>query len=835
MNKCFDKPWETSLEINTKLSLIGQHEFTDVMTRIAEVASQTKAKQTIYGRAAVIGSMGQITSDRLEGTIAANKTLFKGGASSWFTNEDGEIIFESSDGLSAMKLTGYGFCVANTKDEYGEWNWRTFGTGNGFSADELVTGFLSANVIEAGSITTDKVSSNFGEELDIASNRSIIMFATVDGERPAGALRTTDGYIEITAGKEASGQEPAVPAKIDIKSGGSLNLYGGGSVNIASSGKFLVDSTNFKIRENALDPSVNEVEVSGKITATSGKIAGFDIGSNQNIKYLYTGTSSMQSDADGIYLGTDGMNLGGKLKYWLYQEGAALDVKADSVTIGKYDDEQQQYVTSLVMDGYNNKIDLYGADIRLRATTSLTMQSGNTLNLLSGGNVVIGTVGQAIQSPFIIGATNTKAYIMQGKDSFDSNANGIYLGTDGINIGQSVGNYVKLTAAGGVEISGKITAASGQIGGWNIGENKLFYHEMVQDPDHPDDPEALIEDTTNYIALGVNPSSNYRIWAGSNVDSTAPFSVTKTGALKASRGSIGGWDLDDNMLYSGSGTNRITISSDPNSEYRLWAGAESAGSAKFWMKRTGEIKAISGKIGGWTINDGYLYGSKVGFKANTSADGNVAIWAGATYDNRGSASFRVTQGGALTATSASITGSISSSSISGGTIDGATITGGSLNIGNGACVINGSGQLTCNSVNLTGTINATGGTIGGWSVIGKNLLTAGHTFGLCGDKQNDGTTAIWIGSTLSANTPFRVTYDGTVYMKKLVCQNESGGTQTVDVTQINFKPATSVALSGATLGSKAHLYNTTYALYANIYLNNGKTYSNYYLGTYDFS
>ena len=91
--------------------------------------------------------------------------------------------------------------------------------------------------------------------------------------------------------------------------------------------------------------------------------------------------------------------------------------------------------------------------------------------------------------------------------------------------------------------------------------------------------------------------------------------------------------------------------------------------------------------------------------------------------------------------------------------------------------------------------------------VGKNLLTAGHTFGLCGDKVNDGTTAIWIGSTLSANTPFRVTYDGTVYMKKLVCQNESGGTQTVDVTQINFKPATSVALSGATLGSKAHLYN----------------------------
>lgn len=51
-------------------------------------------------------------------------------------------------------------------------------------------------------------------------------------------------------------------------------------------------------------------EFSGKITASSGEIGGFTIGS----RALYNGTSSYSSTAEGIYLGTDGINLGGSFK-----------------------------------------------------------------------------------------------------------------------------------------------------------------------------------------------------------------------------------------------------------------------------------------------------------------------------------------------------------------------------------------------------------------------------------------------------------------------------------------------------------------------------------------
>lgn len=54
--------------------------------------------------------------------------------------------FESS--TMALNLSGAGFRIANTKTAGGEWNWRTFGTGAGFVADEIVAGVLKAGTIQ---------------------------------------------------------------------------------------------------------------------------------------------------------------------------------------------------------------------------------------------------------------------------------------------------------------------------------------------------------------------------------------------------------------------------------------------------------------------------------------------------------------------------------------------------------------------------------------------------------------------------------------------------------------------------------------------------------------
>ena len=51
IKKCYDKPWLTSITVNTKLSTIEQHSFTDVMTHIADVASEMKGKMSKYDNA----------------------------------------------------------------------------------------------------------------------------------------------------------------------------------------------------------------------------------------------------------------------------------------------------------------------------------------------------------------------------------------------------------------------------------------------------------------------------------------------------------------------------------------------------------------------------------------------------------------------------------------------------------------------------------------------------------------------------------------------------------------------------------------------------------------
>lgn len=157
VKKCYDQPYKTSQEINTNLTTMNQHSFTDVLTNIANVASELKGKTSVFERAEYINPDGTVATDRLEGAIDASRLRIFGGNSTWYTDDIGNMIFVAADNSSAMTLTGNGFAIADSKNESGEWNWRTFGTGRGFTADEIVAGYLSADRIQANSISSAKL------------------------------------------------------------------------------------------------------------------------------------------------------------------------------------------------------------------------------------------------------------------------------------------------------------------------------------------------------------------------------------------------------------------------------------------------------------------------------------------------------------------------------------------------------------------------------------------------------------------------------------------------------------------------------------------------------
>lgn len=170
-------PWNDGVSITTDELNFTQHNFDNILSRITDMAELLEEAKNVYDRASAIKSDGSIPMQILQGMIDLSKNKILSQGSNWYTDDRGNIIFVSMDGNSAMMLTGMGFMIANGKTDKGDWNWRTFGTGDGFTADLIVTGFLSADRIQAGTIAVDKLESNAGSKLDISSNTAITLLA----------------------------------------------------------------------------------------------------------------------------------------------------------------------------------------------------------------------------------------------------------------------------------------------------------------------------------------------------------------------------------------------------------------------------------------------------------------------------------------------------------------------------------------------------------------------------------------------------------------------------------------------------------------------------------
>jgi hypothetical protein len=126
-----------------------------------------------------------------------------------------------------------------------------------------------------------------------------------------------------------------------------------------------------------------------------------------------------------------------------------------------------------------------------------------------------------------------------------------------------------------------------------------------------------------------------------------------SGSITASSGTIGGFTIGANSLYSGSGGTRVGLDGTTGT-VRFWAGSETPTLAPFNVTEAGALTAKSGAVGGFTLAANTLSsGTDADYVAMSSA-GTNAFWAGdSTFAD---AEFSVTAAGALKTTSATITG-----------------------------------------------------------------------------------------------------------------------------------------------------------------------------------
>lgn len=113
------------IEVSTNDLSLSSSDLGSLLSRMSQLADLIEQKNQIYQRAEAISKSGTFFADRLNGMIDVTKNQILSSVSNWWTDANGNIVFESVDGGSAMMLSGAGFMLADSKDEAGEWNWRT--------------------------------------------------------------------------------------------------------------------------------------------------------------------------------------------------------------------------------------------------------------------------------------------------------------------------------------------------------------------------------------------------------------------------------------------------------------------------------------------------------------------------------------------------------------------------------------------------------------------------------------------------------------------------------------------------------------------------------------
>lgn len=143
----------------------------------------------------------------------------------------------------AMNVNGRGFRLASGLASDGQWDWRTFGTGDGFTADCINAGTLNADLIRAGTLMDAEGINRW----NLASGALVTHGMTANDITANGVFRCGDesDYTLLDASGKMSGYEDGIRVGFVDFSAGSyytdegktykgLQLQGNGTLRIAT-------------------------------------------------------------------------------------------------------------------------------------------------------------------------------------------------------------------------------------------------------------------------------------------------------------------------------------------------------------------------------------------------------------------------------------------------------------------------------------------------------------------------------------------------------------------------------------------------------------------------
>lgn len=143
-------------ESNSDLTFGDFHQLLSIqeLKRNLSLEAQFEAIKTPPLPESILEEGANIPTSWLEGEINALKNELIAGSGTVTITEENGILIESADKTKALRLLGGMLALADEKDAItGEYNWSSFGTGEGFLADLVQTGFIRFERAKGGTLT----------------------------------------------------------------------------------------------------------------------------------------------------------------------------------------------------------------------------------------------------------------------------------------------------------------------------------------------------------------------------------------------------------------------------------------------------------------------------------------------------------------------------------------------------------------------------------------------------------------------------------------------------------------------------------------------------------
>ncbi len=409
-----------------------------------------------------------------------------------------------------------------------------------------------------------------------------------------------------------------------------------------------------------------DAELSGKITANSGKLANFVINEN-SISTVIDGTNDPYTwnseGIQGIYLGSNGLKLGDGFKVGV---DGTVAINKGSITIKDGDNVNFEVTETGAVTINSGEITLIGngslfnPDFHVTSSGELTANNAHINGdvTVNHGSITLGEYTGYFETPLTPDTYKKAEYFTKNEnneyilatDQFDSTA--VYYSNSAKFVVDPLGNAkaTSLYLSGGelrfgngtfaVDNEGRVTASNIKIIGSTYNDNtcsiaisdssgKNIFSVDKDGKLTASDVEITGSGTGSSFKLqdgkltatgvsienGTITITNGGIYLGTKDAETSkhPFQVDSSGSLYSISGTIGGFEIDGNSLHSGtiSQDNSVMVSTGSTISYNIG----NSGSINGWAFTAGSKFGVT--------KDGNLYASDAIIAGSLSMSGKI--------------------------------------------------------------------------------------------------------------------------------------------------------------------------------------------------------------------